>query len=105
MADDQVSNAVQEFDEGLRQAREAYAVSFDEAKDEPALRAANARFTGQQGSLTALMKLMPKLPGDQRREFGQKANALKTRNSSRVRWGIEFVAWRSKASRAYGPRA
>ena len=74
MADDE---AVQEFEAGLQSARKAYSSAFDEAKDEPALREANARFTGQQGSLTALMKLMPKLPGDQRREFGQKANALK----------------------------
>ena len=74
MADDP---AVKEFEQGLRSAGDAYADAFNDAENETALRAANARFTGQQGELTALMKLMPRLPGDKRKDFGQKANALK----------------------------
>jgi len=75
--EDQAVQAVREFEEGLTRVRGEYRAAFEEATDEQALRAANARFTGQSGELTKLMKLMPKLPGDRRRELGQAANAVK----------------------------
>ena len=74
MADD---DAVLSFEAGLAAVAEAYRPAFDAAGDEQALRAANARFTGPQGDLTLLLKLMPKIPGDRRRELGQAANQVK----------------------------
>lgn len=68
---------VEEFEAGLRDVEARYPTMFQEAGDEPALREANARIAGPQGALTKLMKLMRDLPGDRRREFGQKSNALK----------------------------
>ena len=67
------------FETGLtRIARDAEG-AFGSADDEHALRAARARLTGPSGELTTLLKLMPKLPGDRRKGFGQDANALKQR--------------------------
>jgi phenylalanyl-tRNA synthetase alpha chain len=70
-------NVVAAFEEGLGHASADYAVAFDSAHDEHTLRAANARYTGPNGALTRLMKLMPELPKEQRRELGQRANQLK----------------------------
>jgi phenylalanyl-tRNA synthetase alpha chain len=69
--------AVRTFEGGLSQIRATYEQALRDAPNEPALRLINARFTGPQGELTALLKLMPELPGDRRRELGQAANALK----------------------------
>ncbi len=69
--------AVAAFEEGLGNAAAQYSDAFDAARDEPALRAANARYTGPNGLVTKLMKLMPELPKEQRRELGQRANQLK----------------------------
>jgi len=70
-------SVVAAFEAGLGDAASGYAAAFEAARDEPALRAANARFTGPAGLLTKLMKLMPELPKEQRRELGQRANQLK----------------------------
>lgn len=67
---------VEEFEAGLERVRAALAVGF-RGGDEHALRAENARLAGPTGELTQLLKLMPKLPGDRRKELGQRANALK----------------------------
>lgn len=67
--------AVRDFEAGLARVAEAYPRAFAEATDEPALREANARLAG--GELAALLKLMPRLPGDRRRDLGQAANRLK----------------------------
>jgi phenylalanyl-tRNA synthetase alpha chain len=68
---------VDEFEAGLAEVESSYAEAFTSAPDEPTLRAVNARFAGPQGRLTSLMKLMRDVPGDRRREFGQRSNALK----------------------------
>lgn len=72
-----MSDAVQRFEEGLAQVAAGFEVSFAECADESALRAAAARLIGPSGEVTQLLKLMPELPGDRRKEYGQKANALK----------------------------
>jgi phenylalanyl-tRNA synthetase alpha chain len=54
-----------------------YRAAFEGARDEQALRAANARFAGPSGELTRLMKRFPELSPEQRREFGKRANQLK----------------------------
>ena len=69
--------AVEEFEAGLRRVAGRYRGAFDEADDEPALRSANAKLLGPDGALRGLLKLMPKLPGERRRELGRAANALK----------------------------
>ena len=71
------SDPVAKFEKGLKRVQKSYARDLGAASDEPALRQANAQLVGPQGELTQLMKLMPKLPGDRRRELGQRANALK----------------------------
>src|SRR4051794_18331136 len=65
------------FESGLADAANGYEAAYLAARDEPALRAAHARFAGPQGLLTKLMKLMPELPKEQQRELGQRANQLK----------------------------
>ena len=70
-------DAVQTFENGLAEIRGAYAEALRAACDEPELRLINGRYVGPQGNLTKLLKLMPKLPGERRRELGQAANALK----------------------------
>ncbi|HEX7480250.1 MAG TPA: phenylalanine--tRNA ligase subunit alpha [Polyangiales bacterium] len=70
-------SVVAQFEEGLGHAASEYKAAFDAARDESRLRAANARYTGPSGVVTKLMKLMPELPKEQRRELGQRANRLK----------------------------
>ncbi len=73
-----MSDALKQFEEGLAAVRSEFAAALEAAGDEHQLREANARFVGPQGTLTKLMKLMRDIPGDKRREMGQKANAVKT---------------------------
>lgn len=68
---------VKAFEQGLADAAGRYSEAFAEAPDEQALRQHNAQLLGPQGALTKLLKRMPELPGDRRREFGQRANQLK----------------------------
>jgi phenylalanyl-tRNA synthetase alpha chain len=71
-------DAVAAFEAGLAQCAAEYRGAFEAASDEHALRAANARLVGPNGELTRLMKRMPELPGDKRRELGKRANELKS---------------------------
>ena len=48
-----------------------------DSNDLPALDAVRVKYLGKKGSLTAQMKQLGKLPGDQRREAGQKINTAK----------------------------
>lgn len=73
-----MSDSVRAFEEGLARIAAEHEQAFAAATDETTLRAANARFAGPSGELTALLKLMPSLPGDRRKELGQKANQVKT---------------------------
>jgi phenylalanyl-tRNA synthetase alpha chain len=68
---------VRAFEAGLGRIVKDAGATFSAAEDEHALRAARARLTGPSGELTTLLKLMPKLPGDRRKGFGQQANELK----------------------------
>jgi phenylalanyl-tRNA synthetase alpha chain len=72
-----MADSVAAFEEGLGLAATEYRAALGEARDEAALRAANARYVGPAGIVTKLMKLMPELPKDRRRELGQRANQLK----------------------------
>lgn len=67
------------FEQQLSAIAAASEVAFIEAADEPALRLANARLVGPEGSLTLLLKRLPQLPAAERRPWGQRANELKQR--------------------------
>jgi phenylalanyl-tRNA synthetase alpha chain len=71
------ADIVQEFEAGFARMREAYASAFGGARSEHELREQNARFLGPSGELTQLMKRMREVPGDKKKELGQRSNALK----------------------------
>ncbi len=71
------AEAVAAFEAGLLRIGASFRQGFEAAIDEQALRAANARVLGPQGELTQLLKKMAELPGDRRRELGQRSNQLK----------------------------
>jgi phenylalanyl-tRNA synthetase alpha chain len=72
-----MSDAVGRFEEGLARVAAGYEAVFAECADEPSLRAAAARLIGPHGELTQVLKLIPQLPGDRRKELGRRANELK----------------------------
>lgn len=72
-----MSDAVQRFEDGLARVAAGFDAQFASCEDEHALRSAAARLIGPSGEVTLLLKLMPELPGDRRKEYGQRANALK----------------------------
>ena len=91
------------FEDGLREVEEAYGEALSAASDEHALRAANARFVGPSGALTKLMKLMPKLPGDRRREMGQRSNALKQAVVGEFEAALARIARAARDAELSGP--
>ncbi len=94
---------VEEFEGGLARVRAGYAAAFETCGDEHALRAANARFVGPAGELTLLMKLMPKLPGDRRKQLGQAANAVKQEVSQAFDAALLGIARRAREAELSGP--
>jgi phenylalanyl-tRNA synthetase alpha chain len=91
------------FEAGLERCAAEYPAAFDAARDEPALRAANARFAGPSGELTRLMKLMPELPGERRRELGKRANQLKTEIQQAFQTRIEGLEFEARAAELSEP--
>jgi len=71
------ADVVVAFEQSLREVSSDFGPAFAAAADEQALRNQNARLLGPQGALTKLLKRMPELPKDCRREMGQRANQLK----------------------------
>jgi phenylalanyl-tRNA synthetase alpha chain len=96
------SDSVHSFETGLAQVREQFAGALRDASDEPTLRSVNARFVGPQGELTKLLKLMPKLPGDRRRELGQAANALKQEIQETFDESLERIFRRAREAELSG---
>jgi phenylalanyl-tRNA synthetase alpha chain len=96
-------NVVAAFEEGLGHAAADYAAAFEVARDEPALRAAHARYTGPNGALTRLMKLMPELPKEQRRELGQRANQLKLQLEQAFELRLAALVRASREAELSGP--
>ncbi len=72
-----MTDIVSEFEAGLSSMRASFPSELAGARDEHALREVNARFLGPSGDLTQLMKRMRDVPGNLRKELGQKSNALK----------------------------
>ncbi|MCA9579123.1 MAG: phenylalanine--tRNA ligase subunit alpha [Polyangiales bacterium] len=92
-----------EFEAVLAQIEGEYEGALTQAADEHALRAANARFVGAQGSLTLLMKRMPELPGNRRKEFGQKGNALKQAIAAAFEGHLDRIARAIRQAELEGP--
>src|SRR5690554_2887236 len=55
----------------------AYEAALSGAHDEQELRRERAKLLGGEGELTKLMRFMPKIPNERKKEFGQKVNGLK----------------------------
>lgn len=72
-----MTDIVREFEGVLERVRGAYASAFEGARSEHELREQNARLLGPSGELTLLMKRMREVPGDKKRELGQRTNAVK----------------------------
>ncbi|MDB4989379.1 MAG: Phenylalanyl-tRNA synthetase alpha chain [Myxococcaceae bacterium] len=72
-----MTEIVREFEGVLERVRGAYASAFGAAASEHELREQNARLLGPAGELTLLMKRMREVPGDKKRELGQRTNAVK----------------------------
>lgn len=62
---------------GLSALGEQFRSDFARAGSEQELRSARAALLGKKGALTSVLKLMGGLPPEQRREMGERANALK----------------------------
>lgn len=72
-----MSDASAELQAGLEAFGQDYRERFAGAGDELTLRTAHAELLGKKGRLTQLMKLMGKIPGDQRKQFGEQVNQLR----------------------------
>lgn len=72
-----MTEIVREFEGVLERVKSAYVGAFAAANTEHELREQNARLLGPQGELTLLMKRMREVPGDKKRELGQRSNAVK----------------------------
>lgn len=98
-----MSDAVQDFEEGLARVAAGFETTFAACADEPSLRAAAARLIGPHGEVTQLLKWMPKLPGDRRKEYGQKANALKQAVQTAFDARLEGLARAARQADLEGP--
>lgn len=96
-------DAVQRFEDGLAQIRGSFEQALRAATDEPQLRLINGRYVGPQGELTMLLKLMPELPGDRRRDLGQAANALKERIQVAFDEALQVMRRRAREAELTGP--
>ena len=97
------SDAAREFEEGLARVRQMHADVFEGAASEAALREANARLAGPNGELTKLLKRMPELPKERRRELGQAANALKQELEQSFEARLAALARRAREAELTGP--
>ncbi len=98
-----MSDIVREFEGVLERVRGAYATALASSANEHALREQNARLLGPSGELTALMKRMRELPGDKKRELGQRTNALKTEIEQAFTARLAELARAARAAELEGP--
>ena len=63
--------------EALAELEQRAAAELQTAGDEAGLRAWNTKVFGEKGEMNAAMKLLPTLPPDQRKAYGQEANRVK----------------------------
>jgi phenylalanyl-tRNA synthetase alpha chain len=96
-------DAVAAFEAGLERSAAEYGAALQGAGDEQALRTANARFAGPNGELTRLMKLMPELPAERRRDLGKRANELKAAIQQAFQARLEALARGALDAELSGP--
>ncbi len=71
------AEAATHCEERIRTLSAAFAKEFVAATDEHELRRINAQYMGPKGAVTELLKLIPSLAKEQRRQTGQQINQLK----------------------------
>ena len=72
-----MSDAAAEIEAGLRALGERFREAFAGATGEQDLRNAKAEVLGKNGDLTKLLKLMGKVPAEQKKSIGEQVNAVK----------------------------
>jgi phenylalanyl-tRNA synthetase alpha chain len=97
-----MSDIVQEFEVVLERVRTS-AQSFATASTEHELREQNARLLGPSGELTTLMKRMREVPGNQKRELGQRSNAVKQEVEKAFDDALKALAKRARDAELSGP--
>ncbi len=96
-------NAYDELVAGLERLSSGFDAAFAAATDEHALRAAHAKYAGATGELTQLLKLMPKIPGDKRKDSGQRANAVKATIEEAFGRALSTLKDRARQAELSGP--
>jgi phenylalanyl-tRNA synthetase alpha chain len=91
------------FEAGLAEVERGYRAAFEATTDEQSLREANAKIAGPSGALTRLMKMMPKLPTERRRDLGQAANRVKGLVQGAFDARVEALAQASRQAELTGP--
>ncbi len=76
-------DATKSIEEALDQFGQDFVARFEAAQSEQALRDEKASVLGKKGKLTEILKLMGKVPGDDRKRIGERVNALKEEVESR----------------------
>jgi phenylalanyl-tRNA synthetase alpha chain len=75
-----------------------FAAEIEALTDEQAIRAKQAEFLGKNGSVTAAMKAMAKLPGDQRPLVGKAVNRVKGEIEAAVTSRLDALVTRARAA-------
>jgi phenylalanyl-tRNA synthetase alpha chain len=94
---------VARFEAGLAKIEADHEEHFAGAENEAALRAAHSKLAGPHGELTELMKLMREVPGELRRDFGKRANAIKTAVESAFDKALAELKDRARKRELEGP--
>ncbi|MFI5308368.1 MAG: phenylalanine--tRNA ligase subunit alpha [Polyangiales bacterium] len=97
------ADPVTAFEAGLERCAAEYQSAFAAAADEQALRGENARILGPSGELTRLMKLMPELPGERRRDLGRRANELKSQIAGAFEARLQALLRAARDAELTGP--
>jgi phenylalanyl-tRNA synthetase alpha chain len=98
-----MSDIVREFEEVLTHVRERFASDFAGAEDEPRLREVNARYAGPAGQLTLLMKRMREVPGQLRKDLGQRVNAVRDEVEHAFEQRLADLARKKREAELAGP--
>lgn len=98
------SGPAAEIAAGLSALGEEYRSRFEAAATEQDLRRVRADLLGKQGSLTRLLKLMGRVPGDQRRAVGEQVNAARQGVESAFEARLEAIQRELRRADLEGPR-
>jgi len=71
-------DAAEDIRQGLAQFDKRFREEFEKAPSEQDLRAARAQLLGKKGELTRLLRMMGKVPGQERKQIGEAVNAVRT---------------------------